>query len=83
VASKQSKTDACPVTLAEIRESWPPTVDIPQAARAFRLSRSHAYSLAKSGEFPAKILKVGQRYSVVTESIINTLSDHAGEPTPD
>jgi hypothetical protein len=83
VASKQSKTDVRPVTLAEIRESWPATVDVTQAARAFRLSRSHAYSLAQRGEFPAKVLKVGQRYSVVTASIIRLLSDQDVEPTLD
>jgi predicted DNA-binding transcriptional regulator AlpA len=62
-------------TLPEIKRQWPPTVDVPAAARAFGVSRSHAYELVNRGEFPAKVIKVGSRYRVVTESIIRVLSD--------
>ena len=62
-------------TLPEIKRQWPPTVDVPAAARAFGVSRSHAYELVNRGEFPAKVIKVGSRYRVVTESIIRALSD--------
>lgn len=64
-------------TLTEIREQWPPTVDVPRAGVAFGLSRSLAYDLVARGEFPAKVLKVGSRYRVITESIIRVLSDEA------
>lgn len=61
-------------TLPEIKRQWPPTVDVAVAARAFGVSRSHAYELVNRGEFPAKVIKVGSRYRVVTESIIRALS---------
>lgn len=64
-----------PPTLTEIREHWPATVDVPRAGAAFGLSRSYAYDLVARGEFPAKVIKVGSRHRVITESIIHALSD--------
>jgi predicted DNA-binding transcriptional regulator AlpA len=64
-----------PPTLAEIRQQWPPTIDVERAGAAFGISRSHAYALIARGEFPASVIKVGERYRVITESIINALSD--------
>lgn len=61
-------------TLAKIKQEWPPTVDVAAAAIAFGLSRSHAYDLISRGEFPAKVIKVGNRYRVITESVIRALS---------
>lgn len=61
-------------TLAEVRQ-WPATVDVPTAGRAFGLSRSHSYESFKRGEFPAKVIKVGSRYRVVTASIVRALSE--------
>ncbi len=61
-----------PPTLDEIR-AWPATVDIPTAARAYGLSRAYAYELASRAAFPARVLKVGGRYRVVTASILADL----------
>jgi len=61
-------------TLREIAETWPATVSVARAALAFGLSRSHAYDAASRGEFPARVIKVGGRYRVVTASIIAALS---------
>lgn len=66
------KTEQGSPTLAEIR-TWPATVDIAAAARALGISRSHAYALAKRGEFPAAVLPVGQRLRVITASLIAML----------
>jgi hypothetical protein len=63
-----------PPTLAEIRDHWPPTVDIPTAGRVFGLSRSHSYALAARSEFPAKLIPVGSRYRVSTLSILHILA---------
>jgi predicted DNA-binding transcriptional regulator AlpA len=63
-------------TLHEIRE-WPASVDVTAAAAAFGISRSHAYELVTRGEFPAKVIRVGSRYRVITASIIRALSDEA------
>jgi len=67
-------------TLPEIRQ-WPASVDVPTAAAAFGISRSHAYELINREEFPAKVIRVGNRYRVITASIIRTLSDEAPSRT--
>lgn len=59
-------------TLDEIR-TWPATVDLPTAARALGISRSHAYELAKRGELPLRVLTVGTRRRVVTSSLLPLL----------
>lgn len=64
------------LTLSELR-LLPATVNVSTAADAFGISRSHAYELVARGEFPAKIIRVGRRYRVITASIIRTLSDEA------
>lgn len=61
-------------TLAEIRE-WPATVDVPTGGLPFGLSRSHSYELVKTGQFPARVIRVGSRYRVVTASIIRALAE--------
>lgn len=61
-------------TLTEIRTHWPATVDVPCAGAAFGLSRSHSYELVAKGSFPAEVIKIGTRYRVLTQSIIETLS---------
>ena len=63
-------------TLSEIKQ-WPASVDVPAAAAAFGISRSHAYELITRGELPAKVIRVGNRYRVITASIIRALSDEA------
>jgi predicted DNA-binding transcriptional regulator AlpA len=65
-----------PVTLEEIR-SWPAAVDLPDAANAYGISRAQAYVAARRGDFPARIIKVGRRYKVVTADILRDLSGAA------
>jgi hypothetical protein len=77
MSRRQPRADRPLPTLREIRENWPPTVDVPLAGTVFGLSRSHSYDLAARGEFPAKVIQVGSRYKVVTESIIEVLSGTA------
>jgi predicted DNA-binding transcriptional regulator AlpA len=60
-------------TLDEIR-SWPAAVSITVAASAYGFSRSHGYELASRGEFPARTIRAGSRYVVVTADIIRQLS---------
>lgn len=59
-------------TLAQIAK-WPATVDLPTAGTAYGISRAHAYELVKRGEFPARVIKAGGRYVVVTASILRSL----------
>lgn len=67
-------------TLDEIRR-WPATVDPATAAKAFGISRSHAYELVKTGDFPARVITLGQSQRVVTASILAVLgaSDEAAD----
>jgi len=60
------------VTIEDVR-AWPATVSVPKAAEAFGISKSHAYELARTGQFPARILKVGGSVRVVTASILRAL----------
>lgn len=59
-------------TLDEIR-TWPATVDPATGATPYGISKSYAYELIKRGEFPAKVIKVGGRYRIVTASILAAL----------
>ncbi|MEU4801317.1 helix-turn-helix domain-containing protein [Actinosynnema sp. NPDC023587] len=63
--------------LAEIRR-WPAAVSVATAATAFNISRSKAYDLIARGEFPAKVMRLGGHYKVVTASIVRALSDGGG-----
>ena len=59
-------------TLDEIR-AWPAAVDVPDAARAIGISKSHFYELITRGEAPVKVLSFGARHRVVTASLIQLL----------
>lgn len=59
-------------TAAEIL-AWPPTVDIPTAAPAFGLSPSSGYYIARNGNFPAKVIRAGKHYRVITSSVWDVL----------
>lgn len=67
------KTPIPAPTLTEIK-AWPATVDVAVAASAFGLSKSFSYEAIARGEFPAKTLKVGGRWRVITASIVKALS---------
>ena len=60
-------------TLDEIRQ-WPAAVTITRASAAFGISRSCGFELAKRGQFPAKVIKAGGRWCVVTADIVRQLS---------
>lgn len=71
-------------TLDEIRANWPPTLAVPTAAEVLGISASGSYELIKRGEFPCRVLKVGNRYRVVTSSLVRLLeADDASLSHPD
>lgn len=51
----------------------PPTVDIRTAALLIGLGRTKAYQLAKSGDFPCRILRYGSHYRVPTAELLHLL----------
>lgn len=50
-------------------DTLPTVVSIMTAARALGLSRTYAYELAKRGEFPCRIIRVGTAYRVPTAEL--------------
>ncbi len=63
----------------------PTTVDVPTAARALNIGRTLAYQLARDGEFPVPVLRLGSRYRVVTSGLLVALGvpPAAGTGAPD
>ena len=55
----------------------PPTLDIPTAAKILGLSRTKAYQLAKGGNFPCRVLKIGHSYRIPTISLLRLLDADA------
>jgi hypothetical protein len=54
-------------------QSWPAAVDVPDAADALGISRAQAYVSVKRGDFPARVIKVGRRFKVVTADLVRLL----------
>jgi hypothetical protein len=60
------------LTAAEIR-SLPATIDLVTAGRVFGIGRTKAYQLARTGEFPCRVLRIGSSYRVATADLITAL----------
>lgn len=70
----------------------PVSVDLPTAGRAFGIGRTKAHELARRGEFPCRILRVGAKYRVPRAAIFEALglnpadhgrNHHAADPPGD
>jgi excisionase family DNA binding protein len=53
------------------------TTDVATAGAILGIGRSKAYELAKNGEFPVTVLRIGRRYLVPTGALLTLL-----EPEP-
>ena len=51
----------------------PATVDLLTAAHALGIGRTTAYQLARAGQFPTPVLRLGARYRVVTSGLLTAL----------
>lgn len=60
-------------TLDEIRQTWPPAVDVRAAASALGLSASWLYQLIAEGEAPCRVLRIRGRTKVLTASLVRLL----------
>jgi hypothetical protein len=49
--------------------SLPAAVDLETANRALGLGRSKGYELAKRGQYPCRVLRLGNAYRVVTAEL--------------
>jgi len=61
-----------PMTEAELLD-LPPAVDLATAGRAFGIGRTKAFELARAGQFPVKVLQVGQKFRVPKTAILDAL----------
>ncbi|GAA2676836.1 hypothetical protein [Streptomyces lunalinharesii] len=52
----------------------PAAVDLETGNRALGLGRSKGYELAKRGQYPCKVLRLGNAYRVVTADLLALLS---------
>ncbi len=50
-----------------------PTIPLGLANRALGISKGHGYALAKRGEYPVRLLKLGGAYRVVTSELLALL----------
>ncbi|WP_251144566.1 hypothetical protein [Streptomyces sp. McG3] len=62
----------------------PPTVYLQTANKVLSMGRSTGYGLAKRGEYPCKVLKLGNAYRVVTAGPqrLVAIEDIPGESVP-
>jgi predicted DNA-binding transcriptional regulator AlpA len=60
----------------------PATIDLVTAARAVGIGRTTAYRLARSGQFPVPVLRLGARYRVVTSGLLAALGIEPTAGTP-
>lgn len=72
---------AKPLTVAEVL-ALPAVVDIVVAGRAFGLGRTTAYTLARRGEFPCRVVRVGSAYRVPTADLRRELGLEAAPSQP-
>lgn len=61
-----------PLTRSELL-ALPAAVDVETAARAFGIGRTTAYALARTDQFPCKVLRAGKAYRVITEDMLRVL----------
>jgi predicted DNA-binding transcriptional regulator AlpA len=64
--------NARPPSVEEIR-SWPVTIDVQTAGRAFGIGRDQAYRLARDNEFPVPVLHLGRYLRVTRASVLEAL----------
>jgi predicted DNA-binding transcriptional regulator AlpA len=67
------------MTRAELL-SLPASIDLLTAARALGIGRTTAYQLARAGEFPVKVLRLGTRYRVATSALLVVLHIDPASP---
>lgn len=60
------------MTRAELL-ALPVSFDLMVAARALGIGRTLAYSLAKRGQFPVRVLRLGNRYRVTRADLLRVL----------
>ena len=58
----------------------PPVVDLPTAGKWLGIGRTTAYKLAKAGNFPVPVLRVGAGFKVPTAQLVQLLGLNTPAP---
>ncbi|MFD4337816.1 hypothetical protein ACFWPP_11580 [Streptomyces anulatus] len=61
----------------------PAVIDLDTSNRALMIGRSTGYGLAKQGEYPVKVLRLGNAYRVVTADLLKLLGLERRQPGGD
>jgi excisionase family DNA binding protein len=69
-------------TITQLR-SGPPSVDLMTAAAVLGIGRTKAYDLAKRGEFPVPVIRIGDSYRIPTAALLTLLGISETTQTPD
>jgi hypothetical protein len=62
------------LSATELR-ALPTAVDIVTAGRAFGLGRTKSHQLARAGEFPVPVLRLGNSYRVTRAALLQALGE--------
>lgn len=62
-----------PAMTQEELEALPVAVDLVTAGRAFGIGRTTAHSLARTGQFPCRVLRAGSAYRVTKADLLRAL----------
>lgn len=54
-------------------QNGPPSVDLLTAAAVLRIGRTKAYELARRGEFPVKVIRIGGSWRVPVAGLLELL----------
>lgn len=63
---------ASPMSQVEL-EALPVSFDLQTACRAYGIGKNLGYYLAKRGEFPCRVLKIGNAYRVTRADLLRSL----------
>jgi hypothetical protein len=70
------------LSLADI-DTLPVVMDLVTAGRALGLGRTKSYELAKTGQFPCRLIRVGKAYLVPTAELLSLLGLNPDRPGAD
>lgn len=64
--------EASPLTVEEVL-NLPVSVDLVTAGRCFGIGRTKSHELARNGEFPCKVMRLGNKYRVTRADLLREL----------
>jgi hypothetical protein len=80
IRCRKEPSMSTPITIGQLR-AMPATVDLMTAASALGLGRTKAYELAKHGQFPCRVIRIGDTYRIPTAGLLDLLGISHTEPT--